>query len=374
MRLLTINAGSSSVRLVLYAHDGVTFQRLDARHEPGDAEPSASLRALRDWDQVDVVAHRVVHGGDTLVAPCALDARVEAEIERLAPLAPLHNPRALAWIRACRALHGAQLPQVAMFDTGFYAHLPEPARRYALPNRLGVRRYGFHGLAHQAMWRSWCARHPQFTAGGRVISLQLGSGSSMTAISAGVPRDTSMGFSPLEGLVMATRGGDLDPGVLLHLLREGMTVDMLDTLLNKESGLYGLAGESDMRKLLASTEPEARQALEFYCYRARKYLGAYLAVLGGADAILFGGGVGEHAAPVRAQILAGLEWAGIHLDTAANANTQAGARCISAAGSRVAVWVIRVDENLILAEEAAALQLPTRKGGRHEQGNERSRA
>lgn len=372
MRLLTINTGSSSVRLVLYAHDGVTFQRLDARNEPGDADPVASLRALRDWEQVDVVAHRVVHGGDTLVAPCALDARVEAEIERLAPLAPLHNPRALTWIRACRELHGAQLPQVAMFDTGFYANLPEPARRYALPKRLELRRYGFHGLAHQALWRSWHALHPQFTAGGRVISLQLGSGCSITAIANGEPRDTSMGFSPLEGLVMATRGGDLDPGVLLHLLREGMTVDRLDTLLNKESGLYGLAGESDMRKLLASTKPEARQAIEFYCYRARQYIGAYLAVLGGADAILFGGGVGEHAAPVRAQILAGLEWAGIHLDTEANA--QAGAGCISAPGSRVAVWVIPVDENLILAEEAAALQRPTRKGERHEQDNERGRA
>lgn len=372
MRVLTINTGSSSVRLVLYAHDGVIFQRLDARNEPGDADPVASLRALRDWEQVDVVAHRVVHGGDTLVAPCVLDARVEAEIERLAPLAPLHNPRALAWMRACRALRGAQLAQVAMFDTGFYAHMPEPARHYALPDRLGVRRYGFHGLAHQALWRGWCARHPQFAAGGRVISLQLGSGCSMTAIADGVPRDTSMGFSPLEGLVMATRGGDLDPGVLLHLLREGMTADRLDTLLNKESGLYGLAGESDMRKLLASSKPQARQAIDFYCYRARKYIGAYLAVLGGADAILFGGGVGEHAAPVRAQILAGLEWAGIHLDTEANASAQTGARCISAPGSRVAVWVIPVDENLILAEEAAALQLPTRKGERHEQGNERS--
>lgn len=372
MRVLTINTGSSSVRLVLYAHDGVTFERLDARHEPSNTDPRVSLRALLDWEQVDVVAHRVVHGGDTLVAPCVLDARVEAEIERLAPLAPLHNPRALAWIRACRKLRGAQLSQVAMFDTAFYAHLPDVARRYALPDRLGVRRYGFHGLAHQALWRGWHARHPR--AGARVISLQLGSGCSMTAIVDGVARDTSMGFSPLEGLVMATRAGDLDAGVLLHLLRGGMTTDMLDTLLNKESGLYGLAGERDMRALLASTTPEARQAIEFYCYRARKYLGAYLAVLGGADAILIGGGVGENAAPVRAQILNGLEWAGIHLDTDANVNTQTGARCISARASPVAVWVIPVDENLILAEETAALQLPTRKGERHEQDNQHSRA
>lgn len=360
MRLLTVNTGSSSVRLALYAHDGAALHRLDARHYPGDADPQNSLGAVRGWEQVDAVVHRVVHGGVRLDAPCRIDAAVEAEIERLAPLAPLHNPRALAWIRACRALRGARLAQVAVFDTGFYAHLPEVAQTYAIPRelarRLGLRRYGFHGIAHQAMWRRWRKLRPEMANGGRIISFQLGAGCSITAVADGVPQDTSMGFTPLEGLVMATRSGDLDPGALLYLLRDGgLTVAALDALLNQESGLRGLAGNGDMRALLACNEPDARLAVELYCYRARKYLGAYLAVLGGADAILFGGGVGEHAASVRGQILAGLEWAGIHLDAAANTATEAGERRISAPDSRVEIWIIPVDEAAILAEEAFQL-------------------
>lgn len=356
MSLLTVNAGSSSVRLSLYANDGGALRLLDARHYPGDAEPQERLRALSAWKRIDAVAHRVVHGGPLFDAPCLIDAEVEAEIERIAPLAPLHNPRALAWIRACRELFGAGIAQVAVFDTAFYAHLPEVARRYALPRgvsqQFGLRRYGFHGIAHQAMWRRWRELRPEIVNGGRVISLQLGAGCSITAIADGAARDTSMGFSPLEGLVMATRAGDLDPGALLYLLREGgVMVDALDALLNKESGLLGLSGVSgDLRVLLDSTEPDAQLAVDLYCYRARKYLGAYLAVLGGTDAILFGGGVGEHASQVRARICDGLEWAGVHLDAEANRAADGGERRISAADRRIEVWVIPVDEAAILVQ------------------------
>lgn len=363
--LLTVNTGSSSVRLdLLEARDAGVAQAVASYHESLDSPPEAMLREFlrgRDARALQVIAHRVVHGGARFTAPCLIDDSVEQEIERLAPLAPLHNPQALAWIRACRSLCGAQVPQVAVFDTSFYAALPEVAYTYALPHALAaqhaIRRYGFHGLAHQAMWQHWCMLEPQRAGAGRVISLQLGAGCSISAIVDGVPQDTSMGFSPLEGLVMATRCGDLDPGVLLYLQREGgMTVEALDHMLSQESGLLGLSGVSaDMRALLASSEPHARLAVDLYCYRARKYIGAYLAVLGGADAIVFGGGVGEHAPEIRARILQGLEWAGIALDARRNQTALGVEARITHADSPVAVWVLPVDEAAILAKEALAL-------------------
>ncbi|MBI5751857.1 MAG: acetate/propionate family kinase [Hydrogenophilales bacterium] len=360
MRLLTVNTGSSSVRLALYASDGGMLSLLDERRISGEVQPEHTLQDFIGSVSVDAVAHRVVHGGERLAAPCVIDAAVEAEIERLAVLAPLHNPRALAWIRACREMLVTEIMQVAVFDTGFYAALPEVARSYALPQqlvqRLGLRRYGFHGIAHQVMWRRWRHLCPDIAAGGRVISLQLGAGCSISAVADGAPQDTSMGFSPLEGLVMATRSGDLDPGLLLYLLRIGkMSIDELDHLLNQESGLRGMAGESDMRKLLVSNEPAAQLAVELYCYRARKYVGAYLAALGGADAIMFGGGVGEHAPEIRERILAGMEWAGIVLDRERNHAAIGAEARISRDDSPVAVWTIAVDEAQLMAEEAASL-------------------
>jgi len=301
-----------------------------------------------------------VHGGARLTSTRRIDAAVEAEIERLAALAPLHNPVALAWIRACREALGVDLPQVAVFDTAFYAHLPEVARTYALPHALcerhGLRRYGFHGLAHQALWSRWRVLRPDVADGGRVISFQLGAGCSVTAIDHGRPLDTSMGFSPLEGLVMATRGGDLDPGLVTFLQRvEGLNAADMEQLLNERSGLLGVSGTSaDLRTLLAADDPRARLAIDLYCYRARKYLGAYLAVLGGADAVLFGGGVGEHAAVVRAGILAGFAWAGLRLDAVANTATVGREGRISKTDSRIEAWVIPVDEARVLATEALA--------------------
>ena len=248
-----------------------------------------------------------------------------------------------------------RVPQVAVFDTAFYARLPAVAATYALPRELaarhGLRRYGFHGLAHQALWSRWRELRPDVADGGRLISFQLGAGCSVTAVERGAARDTSMGFSPLEGLVMATRSGDIDPALVTYLQRvEDLSAEESERLLNERSGLLGISGVSgDMRKLLAADDPHARLAVELYCYRARKYLGAYMAVLGGADAILFGGGVGENAAGVRARILAGFEWAGIRLDAAENSAAAGREGRLSAVDSRMDAWVIPVDEARILA-------------------------
>jgi acetate kinase len=358
--LLTVNVGSSSVRLAAY--DRETRALAEQHVEGNDAAQAGEV--LRGFARrtsvapVEALAHRVVHGGERFSAATRIDSEVEAEIDRLSELAPLHNPPALAWIRAARTQF-PDLPQVAVFDTAFFAQLPLSARTYAidaeLAARLRVRRYGFHGLAHRFLWQSWEQARAR-GAGGRLISLQLGSGCSIAAIRDGAPLDTSMGFTPLEGLVMATRCGDIDPGLLVYLQRhEGWSAEQLERYLNHDCGLAGLSGESgDVRTLLASNHPAARLALEVFCYRARKYVGAYLAVLGGVDAILFGGGVGEHAPAVRASILQGLEWAGIALDAARNQASTGAAASIAAPGAAIDVRVVPVDESLILAREARA--------------------
>ena len=363
MLVLTVNAGSSSIRLAAFRCEA-SGACAELAREAGarDARDRVALlrRFLRrvDAESPDAVAHRVVHGGARLVRSRRLDVYARSEIGRLAPLAPLHNPHTLQWVQACDELLGPEVAQVGVFDTAFYADLPDRARFYALPQELaaeqGLRRFGFHGIAHQALWRRWEELHPNQRGKGRVISLQLGAGCSVTATVDGRPLDTSMGFSPLEGLVMATRCGDLDPGVVIYLVRAlGLTPDQLEELLNQRSGLLGVSGVSaDMRELLASREPAAHRAIDLYCYRARKYLGAYLAVMGGADAIVFGGGVGEHAPVVRAGILEGLQWAGAELDAARNSAAVGGEACISCADSAVEAWVVPVDEAAVLAQEA----------------------
>lgn len=359
--LLTVNAGSSSLRLAAF-RTRPSLEQIASAH----ASPAVDLAWLetfvdRHLPTVDAVVHRVVHGGTRSGAGCLIDGTVEAEIKGLTPLAPLHNPVALAWVRACRQAFGPGVPQIAVFDTAFYAELPDESGRYALPRALceqhGIRRYGFHGLAHAAMLRAWRA-HPDVTPGaGRVISLQLGAGCSITASRGGHPIDTSMGFSPLEGLVMATRCGDLDPSVVLHLLRRSdRDVDGIERLLNHESGLLGVSDESaDMQTLLRSERPEAALAVSMFCQRARKYVGAYLALLGGADAILFGGGIGEHASQIRMGILGGFEWAGLRLDGERNTLPPPGSPWIHASDSDIGVWVLRVDEARVMAEEALPL-------------------
>ncbi len=362
LNILTVNSGSSSLRLAAFRNSaGGQLDPVAAAHEEqADGPPAEFLGRFVEQHaltNISVVAHRVVHGGAHLVASRRVDKDVEREIERLEPLAPLHNARALRWIRACRDHFGPRVPQVAVFDTAFFSQLPQVARGYALPRALTeayqLRRYGFHGLAHRAMWRRWDEMHSARSGRGRIISLQLGSGCSVAAIRDGVALDISMGFSPLEGLVMATRCGDVDAGMLTFLQRsEALTPDQTDRILERQSGLLGVSGISgDMRVLLASNLPDARQAVDLFCYRARKYVGAYLTVLGGADGVLFSGGVGEHASPVRERILHGMEWCGIAIDPAENVQA-CGDRKISADGSGVEVWVLRADESGELAREA----------------------
>jgi acetate kinase len=366
MKILTVNTGSSSVRLAALVRDGGQLTELaSVRHDLG-SEPQVILEEFaraHGLMEVNAVAHRVVHGGMNLTSPRLLDHEVEQEIERLAPLAPLHNPTSLSWIRATGDVFGAEMAQVAVFDTAFFTDLPKAAQTYAIPHALsekyGLRRYGFHGLAHQAMWQAWRRQRPgplQEGQEGKVISIQLGAGCSITAMDNGSARDTSMGFSPLEGLVMATRSGDIDPGLATFLQRqENLAPEQLDQLLNKRSGLLGISGISaDIRALLESTEERAHLAVDMYCYRARKYLGAYLAVLGGADAIIFGGGVGENVPLVRERILANLEWCGIRLDLERNRGSDGMSR-ISSGTSQIEVWVIPVNEAAILANEAASV-------------------
>ena len=368
MIVLTLNSGSTSVKLAVYDTDGNVPKRLDSEHHSGSGlEPRAVLggflKKLRTPPAV--VAHRVVHGGTRFTSPTRLDESVIAEINELSELAPLHNPAALKWIQAARAECAHEVAQVAIFDTAFFAGLPRTAAEYALPARLGVdhgvRRYGFHGLAHEAMWRRWCELYPQLPRGGRLITVQLGGGCSITALDQGRPLDNSMGFSPLEGLVMATRCGDVDPSILPYLQKRlSLTSEQLIGMLNHEAGLAGLSGQSpNPGDLLADATPQGQFALELYCYRLRKYISAYCAVLGGCAGIVFGGGVGEHVPEVRERTLAGMGWAGIELDATANAAAKGAEAALHAAQSKVKVQVIPVDEELVMVRGVVGI-IPSR--------------
>jgi len=365
VNILTTNTGSSSIRLASFTGEAQGLEQQAQRyHKPYEGTPETLLQSfLQDYkiNDISVIAHRIVHGGVRFISSCIMNEEVEKEIDSLSSLAPLHNALALQWIRTCRAIVGSHVPQVAIFDTAFYADLPEVAKIYALPRDLckehDIRRYGFHGIAHKALWQRWKKLHPDIEGGGRAITIQLGSGCSITAINRGRPVDTSMGFSPLEGLIMATRAGDLDPGILLYLQKSaGISVGELDNMLNKKSGLHGVSGiSSDMQDLLGSDKPEAHQAVELYCYRVKKYIGAYVSVLGGTDALLFGGGVGENAPYIRKGILENMKWCGIELDNQLNSETIGREGCISSKTSKVDVLVIPVDEAALLAQEAMAV-------------------
>jgi len=364
-RILVINSGSSSLRLALFERQGDHF--VEIRSERFDTAGKDQVPLLQTFmhthriDDTVVIAHRVVHGGARFNSATMVDAEVMAQIEALAPLAPLHNPAALRLIRAVASLLPATVRQVAVFDTTFFHDLPAVARTYAIPAALSreheIYRYGFHGLAHEYMWQQWCKLTGNTAQRARLITLQLGSGCSMAAIRDGQVLDTSMGFSPLEGLVMATRSGDLDPGILFYLQREaGYSIDELDTLLNKHSGLLGVSEHSaDMRELLAATDEATTLALDIYVYRLRKYIGAYLNVLGGADAIVFGGGVGEHSSEIRARVLKDMGWCGIEMDKKNNDASIGIDGCISPPRSRTEAWVIRVREELMVAQAAGVL-------------------
>lgn len=312
-----------------------------------------------DLGQITVVGHRVVQGGSTFVAPTIVTDEVEEGIEALTSLAPLHTPPNLAGIRAAREAF-PDIPHVAVFDTAFHATMPESAYTYAIDKDIarehGVRKYGFHGTSHGYVARTTARLMGKNIDDVNMVTLHLGNGASACAIRGGKSIDTSMGLTPLQGLVMGTRSGDIDPAVILHLRRSaGMTVDEIDELLNRGSGMLGLSGHSDMRDVEAAAaagDPDANLALEVYCRRVRGYLGAYLAHLGRIDAVVFTAGVGENSERIRWQVMHGMDCLGITLDPERNAGRKKEPTLISADSSRIQVWVTPTNEELAIAMQA----------------------
>ncbi len=398
MQVLVINSGSSSVK----------FRLVHVMEEPGSVltpqpallqgavkgigsvasfevmgqavDPSTTTLEIRDHThalrvlldrlagslgKIEAVGHRVVHGGDQYIESTLITEQVEAGIDALSELAPLHNPSCLAGIRGARAAFGTTLPMVAVFDTAFHQTMPDVARQYALPvdlaERHRIRRYGFHGIAHASLANGYAAYTGNPLEQVRLITLQLGNGCSVAAIAQGRSVETSMGFTPLEGLVMGTRSGDVDASIVSYLSkREKVEPAEVERWLNERSGLLGLSGRSnDMRELLRVAEQErdkrAEFAIDLFCYRVRKYLGAYLAVLDGADAVVFGGGIGENAPEIRERICRNLKWCGLELNRdlnrAAVGIAPGRAAQISVDGSRLAAYVVAADEESWIARE-----------------------
>ncbi|MGH7832912.1 MAG: acetate/propionate family kinase [Candidatus Binatia bacterium] len=312
--------------------------------------------------QIDAVGHRVVHGGEQFTAPVLIDDEVIAALEALNELAPLHNPVSLKGIRAARSALGPSIPMVAVFDTSFHHTLPDHAAVYAIPLELSrrhqIRRYGFHGLAHQHSVLRYAELTGTPSEQVNVITFHLGNGSSACAVKEGRSVDTSMGFTPLEGLVMGTRSGDLDPALVSYLAKkESLSLAQVEALLNERSGLFGVSGLShDVRDLErhAKTDGRCRLAIEIFWYRARKYLGAYLAALGGAQAVIFSGGIGENSPSIREKICGEMAWCGLELDSERNAGLIEEEGLISSDGSRIRAYVIPSDEESLIARANVA--------------------
>ncbi|MGW0770998.1 acetate kinase [Streptomyces sp. NPDC002676] len=393
-RVLVLNSGSSSVkyqlldmrdasRLAVGLVERIGEQTSRLKHtrvSTGEtrelngpiADHDAALKAVAeelardglglDSPELAAIGHRVVHGGMFFTEPTVIDEEVLTEIERLIPVAPLHNPANLTGIRTAQALR-PDLPQVAVFDTAFHTSMPESSARYAIDPKVAdrhrIRRYGFHGTSHAYVSRETARLLGKDPSEVNVIVLHLGNGASASAVEKGRCVDTSMGLTPLEGLVMGTRSGDLDPAVIFHLARVGgMSMDEIDTLLNKRSGLFGLCGDNDMREIrrrIDEGDEEAALAFEIYIHRLKKYIGAYYAVLGTVDAVAFTAGVGENAAPVREAAIAGLEGLGLAVDAELNAVRSGEPRLISPESARVAVAVVPTDEELEIATQTYAL-------------------
>ncbi|MCP5472653.1 MAG: acetate/propionate family kinase [Sinobacteraceae bacterium] len=371
MRVLVLNAGSSSLKAALL--DVAADRRLADAVAREVAEPAAALASvLRQIEvavpgglsRLDAIGHRIVHGAQ-LLRPVRVDDAVEAAIAASVPLAPLHNPPGLAALRAMRARF-PMVPQVAVFDTAFHATLPPAASRYALPDewvaRLGLRRLGFHGINHAQVMRRCAATLGMAPCTSRLVSCHLGAGASVAAIAHGRCVDTSMGMTPLEGLVMGTRAGDLDPGIVLQLARAIPDPDELDVLLQRHSGLLALAGTTDMAEIerrARAGEARALAALEVYVHRLRRYLGAMCASMEGVDAIAFSGGIGEHATLLRELTCRGLGWIGAQFDPdanrSANVSHQAPVARISTPVSVVQLLVVAADEEREIALEVATL-------------------
>lgn len=407
MNVLVLNCGSSSLKFQLIS---TSLEQIDARadrrlarghieriggaalltFEAEEQEPTRSARPIRDiraaldavlqWigseeaqidgvsglSDIQAVGHRVVHGGEAFSKSVLINDDVLRGIEDCIELAPLHNPANIHGIQAARNTFGRGLPQAAVFDTAFHQTLPDTAYLYAIPYQLyrrhKIRRYGFHGTSHRYIAYQYRTINNIPRPDVNVITIHLGNGSSIAAIKGGDSVDTSMGFTPLEGLVMGTRSGDLDPAIVEFICdKEGMTVHEVDNLLNKGSGLLGISGLThDMRELIAeadeSGDRRARLAIEIFCYRIRKYIGSYLAAMNGADAIIFSGGIGENSALIRSKVCEGMSWAGIEMDDDRNAEHIRGREgVISSDDSRVKVWTIPTNEELLIARDTVRL-------------------
>ncbi len=402
MNVLVLNSGSSSLKFQIIATDleqikafkddrilrgevegvgGEAIVKIRYRKEPGKtltaplrdmgaaldyllryvASERSGIHEIKNTAEVHAVGHRVVHGGELFKESTLIDDRVLKGIEDCIDLAPLHNPNNVKGILAARELFGSDVPQVAVFDTAFHHSIPERAYLYAIPYHLyrrhRIRRYGFHGTSHRYVafrYRALRGLTPEQT---NIITLHLGNGCSAAAIKAGFPVDTSMGLTPLEGLVMGTRSGDLDPAIVSVIARkEGMSSSEVDTLLNTQSGLLGISGlTNDMRELQAELKEHddrrVRLAVEIFCYRARKYIGAYLAAMGGADAVVFTGGIGENSPEVRARICSEMEWAGLSLDAPKNQETVGREGLISTEDCKLLAYAIPTDEELLIARD-----------------------
>jgi len=402
MNVLVLNAGSSSLKFQIIATDlerikqykddrilrgevdgigGEAIVKVRYRNDPAKtmtaplrdmgagldyllryiASDRSGISEVKSTADVHAVGHRVVHGGETFKESTLIDDRVLKGIEDCIDLAPLHNPNNVKGILAARELFGSDIPQVAVFDTSFHSSIPEQAYLYAIPYHLyrrhKIRRYGFHGTSHRYVAFRYRALRGLTREQTNIITLHLGNGCSAAAIKAGSPVDTSMGMTPLEGLVMGTRAGDLDPAIVSVIARkEGMSSSEVDALLNTQSGLLGISGlTNDMRELQAELKEHddrrVRLAVELFCYRARKYIGAYLAAMGGADAVVFTGGIGENSPEVRARICGGMEWAGLFVDSARNQDTVGREGMISTKDSKLLAYAIPTDEELLIARD-----------------------
>lgn len=402
MNVLVLNSGSSSLKFQIIATDldrikenkddricrgevedigGEAILNVRHRDEPGRrftaslrdlsaaldyliryiASDQSGITEIKNTGDLHAVGHRVVHGGEQFKESALIDDRVLKGIEDCIDLAPLHNPNNIKCIVAAREIFGNNIPQVAVFDTAFHQSIPEQAYLYAVPyhlyRRLRIRRYGFHGTSHRYVAFRYRALRGLAREQTNIITLHLGNGCSAAAIKAGNSIDTSMGMTPLEGLVMGTRSGDLDPAIVgVIARREGMSSSEVETLLNTQSGLLGVSGlTNDMRELQAELsehdDRRVRLAVEIFCYRARKYIGAYLAAMGGADAIVFTGGIGENSADVRARICRGMNWAGLQLDEQKNAETVGKEGKISTEESKLHAFAIPTDEELLIARD-----------------------
>ncbi len=374
--VLVLNAGSSSLKYQLLVPEsgevrtGGVVERIGERGSDV-ADPAAALETMTDRlleEGIDLgkvplraVGHRVVHGGPDFSEPVVIDDAVLQRIRQLSALAPLHNPAAVTGIEAAREHY--DVPHVAVFDTAYFSSLPAAASTYAVPRELAekhsIRRYGFHGTSHQfvAQATAELLGHPLVDL--RQVILHLGNGCSASAVRGGRPVETSMGLTPLQGLVMGTRSGDVDPGLHAYLAREaGLTLDEIEALLNKRSGVLGLSGVNDFRELVHLVEAgdeDARLAFDVFIHRLKHYVGAYLAILGGADVLVFTAGIGQHSATVRAAVAEGLDELGIAVDPSRNEDDSTQPRVISPDGSRVVVAVVPTNEELAIARQTADL-------------------